>query len=89
MGKGLFTAVSIVFFVFLKLVRPDDAIENVIIEQNPLLKGSGISQQKLNGVFQSFGNKCLLILDGLDEHAHGEHDNNLTFNEDVLKIIKK
>ena len=31
-AKGIFTAFSVVFFVFLKLVKPGDAIENVIIE---------------------------------------------------------
>ena len=36
-AKGIFTAVSIVFFVFLKLVNPGDAIENVIIDQTPVL----------------------------------------------------
>ena len=38
-AKGIFTAVSIVFFVFLKLVNPGEAIENVIIDQTPVLEG--------------------------------------------------
>ena len=60
---------SIVFFVFLKLVRPGDAIENIIIDQNPSLEGLCISRQKLENIFETFGNRCLFILDGLDEHV--------------------
>ena len=37
-ARGLFTTFSIVFFVSLKLVRPGDAIENIIIQQTPPLK---------------------------------------------------
>ena len=40
-AKGIFTAFSVVFFVFLKLVKPGDAIENVIIDQMPVLEGIG------------------------------------------------
>ena len=70
-----------VFFVFLKFVQPGEQIENVIIKQNPELEGLGVSVEKLRRILERFGDKCLLILDGLDEHGLGR-------NEDVLKIIK-
>ena len=69
--KGLFTVVSIVFLVFLKLVSPGDSIHDIIIKQNPSLEEFGITSQQLTDMFYTFGNKCLLILDGLDEHALG------------------
>ena len=80
-AKGIFTAFSVVFFVFLKLVKPGDAIENVIIDQMPFLEGMGVTPCKLMDVLETPGNKCLLILDGLDEHALGK-------NRDVQKIVK-
>ena len=80
-ARRLFTTFSITFLVFLKLVKPGDIIENVIIEQNPHMEGLKISPQKLHNILESFGNRCLLILDGVDEHTLGT-------NQDVLKIIK-
>ena len=80
-ARGVFTTFSIVLFVILKLAHPGDAIENVIIKQNYFLEGLGVTQCKLEAILNTFGGKCLLILDGLDEHALGE-------NEDVLKIIR-
>ena len=80
-AKGIFTAVSIVFFVFLKLVNPGDAIENVIIDQIPVLEGLDVTGPKIAKILKQFGPRCLLILDGLDEHALGQ-------NEDVIRIMK-
>ena len=80
-AKKLFTTFSIVFFVFLKLVKPGDAVENVIVQQNPFIGGLHITEKRLKGILDTFGNKCLIILDGLDEHALGT-------NKDVLKIIR-
>ena len=80
-AKGLFTSVSIIFFVFLKLVKPGDVIENVIIEQTPALQGLHVTKQKIASILETFGDQCLLIFDGLDEYAFGQ-------NEDVLKIVK-
>ena len=77
----LFTYFHIVFLVFLKLVSPGHAIESVIIEQNPYMKGLEITEQKLRIILKTYSNSCLLILDGLDEHALGT-------NEDVLSIIR-
>ena len=80
-SNKIFKAFAIVFFVFLKLVNPRDRIENVIIEQNPYLEGLGITPEKLKAILDTFGSRCLLVLDGFDEHALGQ-------NEDVLKIIR-
>ena len=80
-AKGIFRMFSMVFFVFLKLVKPGEAIENVIMKQNPELEGLGVTSAKLRGILEKFSHRCLLILDGLDEHGLGK-------NEDVMKIIQ-
>ena len=77
----VFKKFSIVFFVPLKLVKPGDSIEKVIMKQNPELEELQISQQKLKVLLSRYGNRILIIFDGLDEHGLGQ-------NEDVLKIIK-
>ena len=80
-AKGIFQKFSVIFFVQLKLVKPGEPIENVILEQHPELKGLNVSPQNVGEMLERFGNRCLLILDGLDEHGLGQ-------NEDVLKVIK-
>ena len=80
-AKGLFQTFSIVFFVFLKFVKPGAAIENIIIEQNLYMKGLKISDKMLENIIEVFGNRCLLFMDGLGEHALG-------INHDVLRIIR-
>ena len=78
-AKGIFTIVSVLFFVSLKLVKRGDAIENVIIEQNLPLKRLQITKEKLMKMFQTFGDRCLVVLDGHDELKH---------NNDVQGIIE-
>ena len=80
-AKGVFTTFTMIFIVFLKFVRPGDAIENVIIQQTPALEGMGVSSLRLKRILETFANKCLIILDGVDEHALGS-------NNDVLAIIR-
>ena len=80
-AKGVFNDFSIVFFVSLKLVNPNDMIENAIKQQNPELEGLGVSQQKLKTLLNRYSKKILLILDGLDEHGLGP-------NGDILKMIR-
>ena len=80
-AKGLFTTFSMVFLVLLKLVEPGEAIENIIIEQRPELEEMGITPKKLKTFLDKFGSRCLIILDGLDEHELGQ-------NKDVVKIIR-
>ena len=80
-ARKLFEKFDIVFFVFLKLVKRHDTIENIIIQQNHFIEGLKITQGKIKSILETFGNRCLLILDGLDEHALGT-------NDDVLQIIR-
>ena len=80
-ATGILKVFTIVFFVFLKLVKPGDSMENIIIQQTPVLDSLRVKQSELESIFDKFGSRCLLILDGLDEHADG-------YNDDVLKIIK-
>ena len=80
-AKGFFDKVSIVFFVFLKSMKPGDFIENAIMWQNPMLEGLNVTSVKLENILKRFGAECLLILDGLDECALG-------LNHEVIKLIK-
>ena len=80
-SKGIFEIFSIIFFVQLKLVKPGEAIENVILQQHPELKGFNVSPKNVSVMLEKFGDRCLLILDGLDEHRLGQ-------NQDVLKVIR-
>ena len=79
-AKGFFDPVSIVFFVFLKSVKPGDLTEDAILWQNPMLKGLHVTTAKLANILERFGPECLLILDGLDECALGQ-------NHQVIKLI--
>ena len=79
-AKGYFDKVSIVFFVFLKSVKPGDLTEDAIMWQNPVLEGLHVTTAKLASILERFGPECLLILDGLDECALGP-------NHQVIKLI--
>ena len=79
-AKGNFRKFSIVLFLFLKSVHPNDSLEKVMMEQIPELEGLGITQGELESFIEHFGRQCLLICDGLDEHALGS-------NNDVLKVL--
>ena len=45
-AKGTFIQFHIVFFIFLKFVQPGEAIENIIVQQNPTLEGMNIVPTK-------------------------------------------
>ena len=75
------TDIYVVFFVMLKFVKPSDSIENVIIKQTPLLEGNHVTPDKVNGVLEKFGPRCLLVLDGFDEQGQDR-------NVDVISIIE-
>ena len=79
--RGRFTDVSIVFFVMLKLVKPGEAIENVIIKQTPTLRGNNVQPDKMQRILERFGPRCLLLLHGFDEQGQGR-------NQDVISIIE-
>ena len=74
-ARGIFTTFSIVFFVSLKLVQPGDAIENMIIQQTPVLQGLDVTEEKLTNILSSFGSQCLIILDGFDEFVLENKEN--------------
>ena len=79
-AMGHFTIFRIVLFVSLKLVRPGNAIESIVAEQYPVLEMLNISKQKARYLIDTLGHRCLLILDGLDEHELGS-------NDDIEKIL--
>lgn len=62
---GIFTTFTVMFFVSMKLVRPGDSIENIIIQKTPELEGLNVTEKKLKSILESFGSKCLIICDGL------------------------
>ena len=80
-AKGFFTTFSIIFIVFLKFANPREPIENIIIKCMPDLEGMDLSGTKLRAILDKHDIECLIILDGLDEHAMGQ-------NQDVVKIIQ-
>ena len=81
LGRFTFDDISVVFFVMLKLVKPDEAIENVIIKQTPVLEGNHVTPDKVKRVLEKFGPRCLLVLDGFDEQGQDR-------NDDVISIIE-
>ncbi len=74
---------SLVFFISLKMVKPGDPIENIIIDKLvvPSVYAEGFDLKKLDGILKTYGGKCLLILEGFDELG------NDTDNNDIAKII--
>ena len=80
-AKGFFTTFSIIFIVFLKFAKPGDPFENIIIKSMPDLEGMDLSGTRLRALLDKHDIECLIILDGLDEHAMGQ-------NQDVVKIIQ-
>ena len=83
-AKRLFVKVSIVFFVFLKLVKPGDFIEDAIVQQTRKLQKKQIERKRLINILEHFGHRCLLILDGYDECLLGQNEQ-LT---DILSGLK-
>ena len=74
-------AFTLVFFISLKLVRPGEPIENIIVDEeiNPVLYDEDFSTEMIRSILKNHGEKCLLIFDGLDELRH---------NEEIIKIIQ-
>ena len=66
----------------LKLVRPGDTIENIIIQQTPPLEGLNVKNEQLKKFLDTFGHRFLLILDGWDEITRGAE-------MEILKIIEQ
>ena len=83
-AMGLLAKFSIVFLISLKLMRPGEAIENVIIKQTPPLEAADVTAKSLKRFLGNFGNSCLLILDGYDECSVDSKSESNT----ITKIIK-
>ena len=71
---GAFTTFSIVFLILLKSVKPGDSVETVIRHQIKDLSSSNITEETLRNILHICGDKCLLILDGLDEYKGNKKD---------------
>ena len=84
-AKGFFTTFTIVFLVSMKLVQPGDVLENVIIQQNPVLEGLGVTDHRLKNILETFGQRCLIILDGFDEYTDVSGNKE---HKDTIKMLK-
>ena len=71
--KRTFTRFALVFLVLLKLVKPGDSVENMIIRQNPVLHSLGVREKGVKSILENFGGRCLIIFDGLDECDFENH----------------
>ncbi len=49
------------------LVSPLDSIEEMIMQQNPILEGSNVQAKTIKEILEHQSEKCLLLLDGYDE----------------------
>ena len=64
----------------MKLVKPGDAIENIIIQQIPALESLNVKQQRIKSILDTFGNRCLIIFDRYDQLS--------SKNEEIMKMIQ-
>ena len=65
-AKGEYTTLIITVLVILKLAEPDEPIET-IVNQLPGLTGLDGRGHSLKQLLDNFGERCLIIVDGLDE----------------------
>ena len=79
--KGVFKMFSVIFFLTLRLAKPGSSIEKVILQQHPELEALKMSEQRVQTLLNKFGDRCLLILDGLDEYGLGQ-------SGEILKVIR-
>ncbi len=66
-AKGLFESFVMLFVIVLKFVSPTDTIEEMIMEQNPILEGEDVKNETIKEILKLHGDKCLILLDGYDE----------------------
>ena len=52
-ARNYFMMFPMVFFVYLKLVKRQDVIENIIIEQSPFIKGLNITKGKIGSILKN------------------------------------
>ena len=71
--KCTFTRFALVFLVLLKLVKPGDTTENMIIRQNQVLHSLGVREKGVKSILENFDGRRLIIVDGLDECDFENH----------------
>ena len=71
-----------VFHVELKLVKGNQSLENIIIQQHKTLKASGVKPSDVRSLLENKSIAVLLIFDGHDEYAVGS-------NKDIDAVIEK
>ncbi len=71
----------LVIFISLKLVRPGEPIENIIVDEdiNPVLYAEDYDPAMIRSILINHGEKCLIIFDGLDELRH---------NDEIIQIVQ-
>ncbi len=72
---------SLIFFISLKVIKPGEPIENIIIDENitPSLYDKDYDASKIKDILRISGEKCLIIFEGFEEK---------TCNDNVMKIIQ-
>ncbi len=70
-AKGYCKSFILVFIIVLKIVKPGDLLENIIIDQNPSLEAENINSQRIRNILTNHAEKCLILLDGFDEMPEG------------------
>ena len=79
-GRGIFNQSLLVFLVSLRLMKPHDKLEDIILRQHLQLREIPLTPEKLRRILEVYGHECLLLLDGLGVQS--------SLSEDVLTIIK-
>ena len=76
-----FATFSVVFCINLKLLKADQSIEDVLIQQCPSLRQQGVGPHYVRQLLDKFGERCLITLDGFDEFDPQK-------NESVMAVIR-
>ncbi len=79
-ATGLLKSFVMIFVIVLKFVNPCHSIEDIILEQNPVLQGSEVKSTTIKNILQEKGENCLILLDGYDEMP-----DNVTVIRDLLE----
>ena len=84
--RGKFDRFYLVALVSLRLANPSDPIEHIIIRQNyqtfesKRFRDYLVPKETFRTILERFGGRCLIILDGLNEH-------DVKNNKDLIDII--
>ena len=75
------TTFSITFCIRLKLVKPGQTTEDVLIQQCPSLRQKGVGPHDVRQLLDKFGERSLVILDEFDEFDSQK-------NKSVMTLIR-